>query len=193
MTEGMSLFDAAGHRKYINATERELFKKGAEAAPREIRTFCCTLLYTGCRISEALALTSDRVDFTSGTLILLSLKKRDKIIYRPVPVPPDFLDTLNLVHGLKEQRKDTRTALLWDWGRTTATKRVSEVMAAAGLTGTQSTAKGLRHGFGVACIEKNIPLNLVQKWLGHADMSTTAIYVNAVGAEERNIASRLWE
>jgi integrase len=36
------------------------------------------------------------------------------------------------------------------------------------------------------------PLNLVQKWLGHAQLSTTAIYANAVGAEEKDIAKRTW-
>jgi integrase len=34
--------------------------------------------------------------------------------------------------------------------------------------------------------------NLVQKWLGHAQLSTTAVYANAVGAEEKDIARRMW-
>ncbi|MCA7117843.1 MAG: hypothetical protein LGL72_00085 [Acidibrevibacterium sp.] len=38
-----------------------------------------------------------------------------------------------------------------------------------------------------------IPLNLLQKWLGHAQLTTTAIYANATGAEEKNIASKMWE
>ena len=37
-----------------------------------------------------------------------------------------------------------------------------------------------------------IPLNLVQKWLGHGHLSTTAVYANAVGAEEKDIAKRMW-
>ena len=37
-----------------------------------------------------------------------------------------------------------------------------------------------------------IPLNLVQKWLGHAQLTTTAIYADAVGAEEKDIARRMW-
>ena len=35
-------------------------------------------------------------------------------------------------------------------------------------------------------------LNLVQKWLGHAQLTTTAIYANAIGAEEKTIAQRMW-
>jgi len=30
------------------------------------------------------------------------------------------------------------------------------------------------------------------KWLGHAQLSTTAVYANAVGAEEKGIARRMW-
>jgi site-specific recombinase XerD len=50
----------------------------------------------------------------------------------------------------------------------------------------------LRHGFGVAAVSKGIALNMVQKWLGHAQLTTTAIYANAVGEEEQSIASRMW-
>ena len=66
------------------------------------------------------------------------------------------------------------------------------LMARADIAGPQASPKGLRHGFGVACIEKGIQLNLVQRWLGHAQLSTTAIYADAVGEEERYIAARLW-
>ncbi len=49
----------------------------------------------------------------------------------------------------------------------------------------------LRHGFGVA-VSAGIPLNLVQRWLGHAPLTATAIYADAVGAEEKDIARRMW-
>lgn len=56
----------------------------------------------------------------------------------------------------------------------------------------QATPIGLRQRFGVAAVSARIPLNLIQKWLGHAQLSTTAIYADAVGAEEENIASKMW-
>ena len=52
--------------------------------------------------------------------------------------------------------------------------------------------KGLRHGFGVQAVSRGIALNMVQKWLGHAQLTTTAIYANAVGEEEQSIAARMW-
>ena len=65
-------------------------------------------------------------------------------------------------------------------------------MEAADLHGPHATPKGLRHGFGIQAVSAGIPLNLVQKWLGHAQLSTTAIYADAVGEEEQSIASRMW-
>lgn len=49
-------------------------------------------------------------------------------------------------------------------------------MAAGGVSGPQATPNGLRHGFGVAAIQAGIPLNFPQRWFGHAQLTTTAIY-----------------
>jgi integrase len=42
------------------------------------------------------------------------------------------------------------------------------------------------------CAASAVPLNLVQRWLGHASLTTTAIYLDALGDEEREIAARMW-
>ena len=189
------LHDATGQRKYLTRDERDAFLKAAGKAGRQARTFCMTLAYTGSRVSEALALTADRVDLAGGTIVFESLKKRRGGLYRAVPVPSAVLDALDLVHGLREAqrgRDEGRSVLLWPWGRATAWRRVSEVMSMAGIRGPQASPKGLRHGFGVAAVQAGIPLNMVQKWLGHAQLSTTAIYADAVGAEEQAIAERMW-
>jgi integrase/recombinase XerD len=191
----MDLYDRNGHRKYLTPDERRDFLKACESAPREVRTFCGTLAHTGCRISEALALTADRADMKEEVLVFESLKKRRKGVFRAVPTPPDFLDTLNLVHDLRTLHGNPdrgRGVALWDWSRATAWRRVCEVMEAAGVTGLHASPKGLRHGFGVHAVSSDVPLNMVQKWLGHAQLSTTAIYTNAVGAEEKKIAKRMW-
>jgi integrase/recombinase XerD len=191
----MQLHTADGARKYLTAGERDAFLREAERTDRQARTLCMTLAYAGCRLSEALALTADRVDLAAGVLVIESLKKRRTGIYRAVPVPPALLDALDLVHGIREhqaRRGKGRGEPLWPWSRMTGWRAVHAVMAAAGLDGPQASPKGLRHGFGVAAVSAGIPLNLVQKWLGHAQLTTTAIYANAVGAEEKDIAKRMW-
>jgi len=191
----MQLHTTHGARKYLTAGEREAFLREAERADRDVRTLCMTLAYAGCRLSEALALTTDRVDLAAGVLVFESLKKRRTGIFRTVPVPPALLDALDMVHGIREtqtRRGNARGVRLWPWSRMTGWRAVHAVMRAGGLDGVHASPKGLRHGFGVAAVTAGIPLNLVQKWLGHAQLSTTAVYANAVGAEEKDIARRMW-
>jgi len=191
----MQLYDTNGRRKYLTPSERHDFIQASHAALQQIRTFCGTLVHTGCRISEALALTADRVDFDDGVLIFESLKKRRKGIYRAVPVPPDFLATLDAIHNLRALRsgpEPDRSAQLWLWSRTTGWRYVCAVMEAAGIAGLHATPKGLRHGFGIKAVVSNVPLNMTQKWLGHSKLTTTAIYADATGPEEEQLAERMW-
>jgi site-specific recombinase XerD len=44
------------------------------------------------------------------------------------------------------------------WSRTTAWRRVQEVMRSAGIAGAQASPQGLRHGFGVAAVQADVPL-----------------------------------
>ncbi len=109
----MQLFDAEGRRLYVTEEERRAFVAAAAQAPREVRTFCGVLHATGCRISEALALTAQQIDLSGRVVVFESLKKRKRGVYRAVPVPPDLLDTLDMVHGLREaQRRGQMKALL---------------------------------------------------------------------------------
>ena len=190
----MELYDQHGYRLYLTAEERVGFLAAARDSSREVRTFCTVLHDTGCRISEALALTPDRVDFAGKALVFETLKKRRSGIYRAVPIPEGTLDMLDMVHGIKDRQKRQPTSeRLWPWGRTTAWRRVQEVMEATKISkGPHRCPKGLRHGYGVHAISKGVPLNMLSKWMGHASLEVTAIYANALGEEQRSIAARMW-
>jgi len=136
-----------------------------------------TLTYAGCRLSEALALTVDRVDLAAGVLTFESLKKRRDGVFRSVPVPPTLLEALDMVHGIREQQSSKGRGggvEFWPWSRMTGWRAVHDVMVASRLEGPHASPKGLRHGFGVAAVSAGIPLNLVQKWLGHAQLIPAA-------------------
>lgn len=191
------LYAGDGQRKYLNQQEREAFLKAAANYPiPKVRTLCAVLALTGCRISEALALTADRVDAADKVLIFESLKKRRRGHYRAVPVPNELIAELLHIHfvpALWAREDRGRGAKLWRMDRTVAWRHVKTVMAEAGiLSGARATPRGLRHGFGVAAVSAGVPLNLVQRWLGHAQISTTAIYADVMGPEERTLAARMW-
>lgn len=191
---GMSLYTNAWMRKYVNGHERQRFIAAAQKADHITRTLCLTLVYTGCRISEALELTAMSIQMETGIIAIRSLKKRNQCVIREVPVPAEFIEILSRAHDLKGRQRTGHAAAshLWPYGRTWGWRQVKAVMQQAGISGAQATPKGLRHGFGIHAIQSGVPLNLVQKWLGHSQISTTAIYANAVGPEEVEIAERMW-
>ena len=188
MAKGAALFDRKGNRKYLNGPERKAYFRAANDEPDVTRlAFYLTLFYAGCRISEALNLTPERIDLTGKALVFETLKRRGRGHFRSVPIPDSLTALLGQVLAGRES-----TARLWKFSRTTAYRLVRGKMALAGITGGMACPKGLRHGFAVACIAQDIPLTTVQKWLGHARLETTAIYLNVTGDEERRFAKRLW-
>lgn len=187
-----ALYDPDGNRLYLNTHERTAFLQAASASQREIRSFCEVLHFSGCRISEALALSPKHIDLENKALVFETLKKRRDGVYRAVPVPDSLLETLDLIHGLRDGQT-RRNEKLWSWSRTTAWRKVKDVMDKAGIhDGAHASPKGLRHGYGVAGVSAGIPLNMLSKWMGHSKIETTAIYANALGEEQRKIAEKMW-
>lgn len=194
----MQLFTPSGKRKYMTATERDKFKSAAlQLEDKTIRMFCLMLLYTGCRISEALGVMVQSIDYEAQAVTIESLKKRKTGIFRQIPLPSSYLDDLDLVFEITKAQKRAKSARalterLWPMSRATASRKIDQAMLKAELSGIHATPKGLRHSFAIHCLEKQIPLNMVSRWMGHSSMTTTAIYANALGQEERTIAARLW-
>ncbi len=188
----MRLYDHAGRRLYLNAAERERFLVAARAAHPDIRSFALTLLYTGCRISEALELSAGDVQLGVEIITFRTLKRRRDDVYREIPIPEELTTTLaTTIHGRSWEEP------IWQHcdrslNRSTGYRWIKALMAKACIHGVNASPKGLRHGFGIHALRCQVPLNMLQKWMGHADMATTAIYANACGTEEREIAERMW-
>lgn len=192
----MNLYDNKGNRLYLTAKETASFLKAAGDEAGTIRTLAETLVHTGCRVSEVLALKSKNINLDDGHIIFRSLKKRRNDIYRVVPVPFYYLDRLNLAHGIRQNQKNLKKTdlKLWSWHRQHVWRIVKKIMDKADIMdGPHKTAKGIRHAYGVNAVVKGVPLNMLSKWMGHANIETTAIYANAIGAEEQSIAARMWE
>ncbi|MCP3476684.1 site-specific integrase [Bradyrhizobium sp. CCGUVB1N3] len=189
-----SLFGPGGSRKYLNVFELRRFVAAALRAPPKIRLFCLLLRWTGARISEVLALVPRSIDYEAGVVSIVTLKRRKPGIVRQVPIPPWLVTELTSVFKLKSAQRDPHLAArrLWRWSRTTAWRYVKAIMIQAGIVGMQAMPKGLRHGFGVGAIRAKVPLTLLQRWLGHASLRSTAVYLDVSGAEEQEIARRMW-
>ena len=187
MTQG--LYDGSGSRKYLTARERVAFAKAAMAEGGDVATLCLTLAFTGARISEVLALTARQIDAANGAIVIETLKRRQRRVFRAIPVPAELLRLLDQTHNLE----DKGASRLWPWGRTTAWKRVKGVMRGAEIAEHLRMPKALRHAFAVEAGQNGVQLNIVQRWMGHARIETTSIYAAAIGKEERALAGRVWD
>ena len=82
---------------------------------------------------------------------------------------------------------------LWPISRTTVWRLIKRVLKPLGIDGVHACPKGLRHGFGVRAVLAKLPVHLIQRWMGHSNTQTTAIYLEVQDDEERELMARMWE
>lgn len=184
-----------GHgRKYLTLSERQRVLAAARQLPDRARLFLELLIWSGARISEALAVTAGSFDLELNTVTLITLKRR-KVATRAVPLPPELMDELDGFFGLRTRQQFQLRSCerLWTFHRVTGWRIVKSVMDEAGICGMQARPHGLRHGFGVGALQAGVPITLLKRWMGHARLSTTEIYLDVVGAEEIAFAQRFWK
>ena len=218
------LYDARGRRKYLNEYESQRFLEATTYLPLDKQLFCLVMFYTGCRPTEALKLTVDRIHSHNSTLVLVTLKRNRKkvtftklfrflkknkllgrfirfiekhiakkteekkntaIYQRSVPVPPELIEALLKISS-------ERSGLVWGFSRSTSWRIIKEAMETAGIQGIHACPRGLRHSFGIACVRDNVHIARIKKWMGHASIETTMIYLDVVEDDEQEFAQRRW-
>lgn len=129
----MRFFDTEGNRPYLNGEERAAFLKATATYDPEARSFAEMLAFTGCRISEALEVVRARLDVDGHKVIFRSLKKRRDDVYRAVPVPPAYMDSLQRTFSIRQaqKRKNAKTERLWPWHRQHGWRLIKAIMAEA--------------------------------------------------------------
>jgi integrase len=192
--EKLSLYTPRGERKYVNRAERRRVIAVMQRLKRERALFGLLLAWTGGRVSEVLAVRPNSFQIERNIVALQTLKRRKPHV-REVPIAPGLMAALDRQFKLRELQRDPDVCnrRLWPMSRVTAWRVVKGVMLEAGVVGRPACPRGLRHGFGVGTLQASVPLNMVQKWMGHARISTTAIYADVSGPEERFFAEKFWQ
>lgn len=185
------LYTDDGDRKYLNRDELWRFIRCVKTFDRERSLLGLLLAYTGARVSELLALTPSSFQL-EGNLVTFATLKRRKPSFREVPIPPFLMMAFNQHFGLRRAQLQNDRGRLWAWTRVRAWRFIKKVMTLAEITGVKACPRGLRHAYGVATYQSGVQLNMIQRWMGHARMSTTAIYANVFGPEELTHARRFW-
>ena len=186
----MRLYNEDAERLYLNHAERDRFLAVAMTAAPMPRRFAYTLAYTGMRISEALSLTYGALQLDAQVISVHTLKRRDPNVVREVPIPKQLIAFLNEETGPDPARLftiDDRPA-----ARREAYRWIKDIMDVADITGPKACPKGLRHAYGVHATLSGVPLHMLQRWMGHASMETTAIYATVLGPDQIQLAQRMW-
>lgn len=173
--------------------------------PAELAALIGFLWATGARISEALAVTPGSFDVEQSTVRLPTLKRRRKdgtgrlkTAARVVPLPPKYLAE---VLAVIVRQRQTQTKLfdpeddpalrpVWNIGRKWAWHKVHRALMAAGVEGARARPHAIRHGHAVHAVLHGVPLNLIQRQLGHASIVTTAIYLRVTAQDVREAYGR---
>lgn len=186
-----SLFDLQGERKYLNRHERQRFYEGTLNLSIEKMLFCQMFYHTGARLSEVSDLTVGQIDFDEKLVVFRTLKRRRNNVYRQVPLPDNFMGSVLAFVDVSRRSGNMISDRLWTFTSRTGSRAIKQVMNNAKIEGVKASALGLRHGFAVNAVTV-VPLTLVQKWMGHVHLSTTGIYLQVSGIEEREWMEKVW-
>jgi integrase len=134
------------------------------------------LLYTGCRRNEALDLEWSQVDFKNRLLHINGSKTETS--QRTIPLLENVAEILMGIRLHEHER-------FFDFKPEYVTKTFKKFCPRHKL-------HDLRHTFAINCLEAKIPLKVVQKWLGHEEIDTTAnIYTHVTAEIHKNEAETL--
>lgn len=132
------------------------------------------LYYTGIRAGELVGLDVDRWDREANTLRVIGKGNRE----RRVPVPPQLAEVLT--RHMKEHPTGAGPLFRhWEGGRESYDNILRAVKRAGRRAGIgKVTPHQLRHTFATRLVNRGVPINVIQKLLGHKQISTTTIYAN---------------
>jgi site-specific recombinase XerD len=154
--------------------------------------FFRTVYTCGLRVSEALNLKTENVDGERGVLKIIGKGNKE----RYVPLPPATYRLLRLYWKTHRNPRLIFPALGRDLkqGPVSRTPMVlSSVQGAlkdaarsAGVKPATVRPHVLRHSYATHLLEAGVSIRAIQKFLGHADLKSTMIYLHLTSIKEKN-------
>ena len=152
------------------------------------------LYRTGGRIDEVLTVKPSDVNLATNSIRLKTLKQgKDKKTgiqrekYRIIPLHADLRDAY--MQYLLDMNISTRSEdLLFPLSRQVIDLYLKKMQDKLGF---KVHAHKFRHTFAVKAIMDNVPLNVLQQWLGHSSVFTTSIYTQITGMDTSEFMGRM--
>lgn len=173
-------------RKGFNVIELEKIRQSV-TDPKE-KALVEFLLSTGCRVSEAGNLHLQNIDFRTGEAIVYGKGAKERVVY----IGDKALYYLNLY---LTNRKNNSTFLFTNRDNNKMTKQNIEVLL--NKIGERAEVNNVhphrfRRTFATDAAKRGMPIQYIQKLLGHADIKTTMEYcdidMDYIKAEYKRVA-----
>ena len=152
------------------------------------------LLRTGGRIDEVMQIRPSDINLSTNTIRLITLKQgKDKRTglakekYRIIPMHPDLRD-IYMQYLLQSNIAKDSADLLFPMKRQVVDLYLKKIQNNIGI-GVH--AHKFRHTFAVKAILDNVPLNVLQQWMGHSSVFTTSIYTQITGMDTSEFMGRV--
>jgi len=170
------LKDTKTRRDYLTTEEIELLKKHklnnnqSLSKVRDIFLFSC---YTGLRFTDAINLRMDDIIIGEDGVRFISLKMRKTKDFIQIPLIEDALEIIKRYNDHPD-----REVLGYVLPRISNQKINTYLKELANLVGIRKTITHHvgRHTFATQALNRGIPVEVVQKLMGHTDIQTTQIY-----------------
>ena len=160
-------------RKVRSSVKGEEIGRGTYYGLREV-VFFGLLFYTGCRVSELLAIRKKDVNLLRGTITIKQLKRRKgKELEREVMIPPpvrEYLKEYLITYVKGEERK------LFEFSRQRAWQLVRELTGS--VLGRELHPHTFRHAFAIQLLKTTKDLEKVRRLLGHSNYDTLKAYLD---------------
>lgn len=165
-TRKLPLYRSVDQVKAILAATENRTDKWSQVAGRD-RLILAIFAYTGIRRGELLALRPRDIDFVNKSLRILGKGDKERIIpIHNILLKPlqDYIADIPPHHYLFPLKAGRVYRIVFNYARR------------AGIPNFHPHA--FRHFFATQLVERGVPLHIIQKLLGHADISTTAVYLD---------------
>ena len=145
--------------------------------------------YTGARIGEVISIDDrDDIDFRNTEIKLITLKQKyKKIRKRPptriIPVPSVLTNEIaNYIATYPAMR-----GKIFHLAQGNFRRKFYELSEVAGIPKELAHPHILRHSRAIELLRAGVPVTIVQNILGHAYLTTTALYLQISGQDAKNI------
>ncbi|MCL6633240.1 MAG: tyrosine-type recombinase/integrase [Alicyclobacillus herbarius] len=147
-----------------------------------------TFALTGIRRQELINLEWRDISFRDGTLTVRSGKgNKDRVI----PLPPELITDLRMFKDaqsgpITEHTPVFRSVTGKKLGPRPVNTMFEKYVKFAGLEGKNYTLHKIRHSFATFLLQQNVSLVEIQELLGHADISSTRVYLHTNPSRLKN-------